>query len=64
TEASKALIEYAIECHGLTELKVMHLVGNERSKSVIDKLGVTYIENQTLRMQGGEREVCVYISAV
>ncbi|EHI9275115.1 N-acetyltransferase, partial [Vibrio vulnificus] len=21
-------------------------------------------ENQTLRMQGGEREVCVYISAV
>ncbi|HAS6055784.1 TPA: N-acetyltransferase, partial [Vibrio vulnificus] len=27
-------------------------------------LGVTYIENQTLRMQGGEREVCVYISAV
>ncbi|EPS3389868.1 GNAT family N-acetyltransferase, partial [Vibrio vulnificus] len=26
--------------------------------------GVTYIENQTLRMQGGEHEVCVYISAV
>ncbi|MDS1833415.1 N-acetyltransferase, partial [Vibrio vulnificus] len=41
-----------------------HLVGNARSKSVIDKLGVTYIENQTLHMQGGEREVCVYISAV
>ncbi|HAS6022041.1 TPA: GNAT family N-acetyltransferase, partial [Vibrio vulnificus] len=64
TEASKALIEYAKESHGLRELKVMHLVGNARSKSVIDKLGVTYIENQTLRMQGGEREVCVYISAV
>ncbi|ELV8693082.1 GNAT family N-acetyltransferase [Vibrio vulnificus] len=64
TEASKALIEYAKESHGLRELKVMHLVGNDRSKSVIDKLGVTYVENQTLRMQGGEREVCVYLSAV
>lgn len=64
TEASKALIKHAKEYHGLTELKVMHLVGNDRSKSVIDKLGVTYIENQTLRMQGDEREVCVYISAV
>ncbi|ELV8693029.1 TPA: GNAT family N-acetyltransferase [Vibrio diabolicus] len=64
TEASKALIAYAKERHGLTELKVMHLVGNDRSKSVINKLGVAYIENQTLRMQGGEQEVCVYISAV
>ncbi|HFQ5385786.1 TPA: N-acetyltransferase, partial [Vibrio vulnificus] len=25
---------------------------------------VTYTENQTLRMQGSEREVCVYLSAV
>ncbi|HAS8452645.1 TPA: N-acetyltransferase, partial [Vibrio vulnificus] len=23
-----------------------------------------YVDNQTLRMQGGEREVCVYLSAV
>ncbi|HFQ5385813.1 TPA: N-acetyltransferase, partial [Vibrio vulnificus] len=25
---------------------------------------VTYTENQTLCMQGSEREVCVYLSAV
>ncbi len=40
----------------------MHLVGNERSKSVIEKLGVKYVGDQTNRMQGKDREVSVYIS--
>lgn len=62
TEASNALITFSKHNLGLARLQVMHLVGNERSKSVIQKLGVTYIENRTNRMQGEEREVCVYNS--
>ncbi|MDV6249724.1 GNAT family N-acetyltransferase [Vibrio sp. EA2] len=62
TEASRALILFSKQNLGVTTLRVMHLVGNERSKSVIRKLGVTYMENRTSRMQGKEREVCVYTS--
>ncbi|MBE4731071.1 GNAT family N-acetyltransferase [Vibrio parahaemolyticus] len=64
TEASKILISYSKRHYGLTRLKVMHLVGNERSKSVIEKLGVKYVGDQTNRMQGKGREVSVYISEV
>ncbi len=64
TEASKALISYSKKHYGLTRLKVMHLVGNERSKSVIEKLGVKYVGDQINRMQGQDREVSVYISEV
>ncbi|GAL07247.1 hypothetical protein JCM19237_4663 [Photobacterium aphoticum] len=64
TEASRLLISFSQEHLGLKKLQIMHLVGNERSKSVIDKLGVKYIGNQTNRMQGHEREVCVYMSEV
>ncbi|WP_375748616.1 GNAT family N-acetyltransferase [Vibrio sp. HN007] len=63
-EASQALIKHSQEHLGLKELLVMHLAGNERSKSVIRKLGVEYIENQTLQVHGQEREVCVYKSAL
>ncbi|MDS1796834.1 GNAT family N-acetyltransferase [Vibrio parahaemolyticus] len=62
TEASKSLISFSKKHYGLTRLKVMHLVGNERSKSVIEKLGVKYVGDQTNRMQGKDREVSVYIS--
>ncbi|HHE0528728.1 TPA: GNAT family N-acetyltransferase [Vibrio parahaemolyticus] len=62
TEASNVLISYSKRHYGLTRLKVMHLVGNERSKSVIEKLGVKYVGDQTNRMQGKDREVSVYIS--
>ncbi len=64
TEASKVLISFPKRYYGLTRLKVMHLVGNERSKSVIEKLGVKYVGDQTNRMQGKDREVSVYISEV
>lgn len=64
TEASKALISFAKEHYGLIKLQVMHLVENERSKSVIAKLGVKYIGNEVNRLQGRKREVCVYISDV
>ncbi len=64
TEASKVLISFSKRYYGLTRLKVMHLVGNERSKSVIEKLGVKYVGDQTKRMQGKDREVSVYISEV
>ncbi|EOK5722061.1 GNAT family N-acetyltransferase [Vibrio vulnificus] len=62
TEASKFLILFSKKHYGLTRLKVMHLVENERSKSVIKKLGVKYVGDQTNRMQGKDREVSVYIS--
>lgn len=64
TEASQALITFSKQEFGLIKLQVMHLVGNERSKSVIQKLGVNYLENRTNRMQGAEREVCIYISDI
>ncbi|HGS5155527.1 TPA: GNAT family N-acetyltransferase [Vibrio parahaemolyticus] len=67
TEASKSLISYAKKHYGLTKLQVMHLVGNERSKSVITKLGVKYIGDKVNRMQGKDRKdrkVSVYISEV
>ena len=64
TEASKSLISFSKEHYGLTKLQVMHLVGNERSKSVIKKLGIKYVGDQVNRMQGKEREVSVYMSEV
>ncbi|MDF6016878.1 GNAT family N-acetyltransferase [Vibrio harveyi] len=60
TEGSRALIEYAKENLGLSKLKVMHLTENERSKSVISKLGTTYVGTKTIQAQGRVREVCVY----
>ncbi|WP_434340809.1 GNAT family N-acetyltransferase [Motilimonas cestriensis] len=59
-EASQGLIHYCRMHLGLKQLQVMHLVGNERSQSVIKKLGIPYKGNITLRMQGAEREVCLY----
>ena len=63
-EASKGLVEYCNLYRGLNELQVMHLAENERSKSVIKKLGVSYIENKIIRMQGQDREVCIYQSSI
>ncbi|MEI8599089.1 GNAT family N-acetyltransferase [Vibrio sp. M60_M31a] len=60
TEASKAIITFGKSNLGLSKLHVMHLLGNERSKSVIKKLGVTYIENRINRMQE-RREKFVFI---
>ncbi len=60
TEGARALIEYAQENLGLSKLKVMHLTENERSKSVISKLGATYVGTKKIQAQGQLREVCVY----
>ncbi|MGR5238269.1 GNAT family N-acetyltransferase [Vibrio alfacsensis] len=59
-EASKALVDFTNTHFGLSGIKVMHLVENQRSQSVIRKLNVPYVENRTIRMQGVDREVCVY----
>lgn len=59
-EASQALIEFAKSYFQLIGIRVMHLVENQRSKSVIQKLNVPYVGNETLAMQGADREVCVY----
>ncbi|MHC6801175.1 GNAT family N-acetyltransferase, partial [Vibrio antiquarius] len=59
-EASMALIQFARPYFELSGLKAMHLVENRQSQSVIQKLGMTYIDNHIIKMQGKEREVCVY----
>ncbi|MGR5132346.1 GNAT family N-acetyltransferase [Vibrio alfacsensis] len=59
-EASKTLIEFAKSHFALAGIKVMHLVENQRSKSVILKLNIPYVRNEISGMQGAEREVCVY----
>lgn len=64
TEGSRALIDHAKSCLALSKLKVMHLTENDRSKSVINKLGVTYVGTKTIEAQGKEREVCVYTARV
>ncbi|WP_051563697.1 GNAT family N-acetyltransferase [Enterovibrio calviensis] len=64
TEASNALIAFGQKHLGLWRLQVMHLVENDRSRSVIEKLGVQYVENRVNRMQGQDREVCVYESDI
>lgn len=64
TEASSLLISYMKEHRGLTQLQVTHLADNGRSRSVINKLGVTYKGNQINHMQGKEREVCFYLSTL
>lgn len=63
-EASYALIDYCKRHHELRELEVIHLAENKRSKSVIDKLGVTYIETKMFLSKGEERETCIYRSRV
>lgn len=60
TEAAKGLVAYSQLHFGLEKLQVMHLVTNDRSKSVIRKLGIPYIENRFIRANGYEREVCYY----
>ncbi|MET2852914.1 GNAT family N-acetyltransferase [Vibrio owensii] len=59
-EATSALIEFARVDFELTGIKVLHLVENQRSKSVINKLNVPYVENTWVGPKGAEREVCVY----
>lgn len=63
-EASRALVDYCKENLGLKQLEVSHLVGNERSKSVINKLAVTYMENKVVTVHGRDREVSVYRSEI
>ncbi|MGF1725541.1 GNAT family N-acetyltransferase [Photobacterium nomapromontoriensis] len=63
-EASQALITHSQIHLGLRALHVMHLAENERSKSVILKLGVEYIETRILQIHGESREVCVYSSSL
>ncbi|NGN97151.1 GNAT family N-acetyltransferase [Grimontia sp. S25] len=61
-EASRALIDFAKEHLGMKYLEVMHLVENQQSQSVIEKLGVEYTDTRTNRMQGKERPVKYYRS--
>ncbi|WP_061035147.1 MULTISPECIES: GNAT family N-acetyltransferase [Vibrio] len=59
-ETTNALIEFARVDFELAGIKVLHLVENHRSKSVINKLNVPYVKNTWVGPKGAEREVCVY----
>ena len=61
-EAAEALVDHCKNYYDLSELEVSHLAENDRSKSVIRKLGVSYVENKVQCVQGQDREVLVYIS--
>ncbi|KXF82833.1 GNAT family N-acetyltransferase [Enterovibrio coralii] len=63
-EAAKGLIAHCKQHHGLKEIEVSHLAGNDRSKSVILKLGAAYCETQPFVARGEQREVCIYRKAV
>ena len=64
TEASKALIEHCKKHLGLQRIQVLHYTENQRSKSVVEKLGVKYINNTTSMVKGLPCELCVYESGV
>lgn len=64
TEATRALIIYCKQHLGLKRLQVMHYAENDRSKSVIKKLGIQYIENRVSRIKDRDRDLCVYESEV
>ncbi|MFC3025314.1 GNAT family N-acetyltransferase [Vibrio zhugei] len=59
TEACRCLIAFAKEYCSLTTLQVMHLVGNERSKSVITKLGIGYLGAGGSPHNSPNPQVCV-----
>lgn len=63
-EAAQALIEYCKVEHNLNRLHVVHLIENERSKAVIKKLGIPYLDTKIELENGEEREVCIYESDV
>ncbi|MCG9596424.1 GNAT family N-acetyltransferase [Vibrio sp. Isolate25] len=63
-EASKALIDYAKQHWNLVEVEVQHLVHNQRSQSVIQKLGIEYQGERCVDIHGEKRQVCVYRSFV
>ncbi|CZF82489.1 anhydro-N-acetylmuramic acid kinase [Grimontia celer] len=63
-EASRTLVDFAKEHLGMKYLEVMHLEENQQSQSVIRKLGVEYTDTRTNRMQGKDRRVKYYRSAL
>ena len=63
-EAAQGLISHCKARHGLTVVEVRHLIGNDRSQSVVEKLGIKYIADKVLVMHGRRRPVRLYRSAV
>ncbi|WP_299020118.1 GNAT family N-acetyltransferase [uncultured Photobacterium sp.] len=59
-EAGTALIDFATAQLGIRKITALHFVENEQSRSVIKKLGLSYIENRFDIIGGERREVCCY----
>ncbi|WP_074213594.1 GNAT family N-acetyltransferase [Salinivibrio sp. ES.052] len=64
TEASKALIAHCKKHFGLKRLHVTHLAENQRSKSVVTKIGIQHVRNITSTVRGLPRDLCIYESDV
>lgn len=63
-EAVTALINFAVSYLGISKVTALHLVENAQSRSVIQKLGLSYIENRFDLIDGERREVCCYQAVV
>ncbi|WCE30337.1 GNAT family N-acetyltransferase [Vibrio sp. SCSIO 43137] len=60
TEAAHGLIEFCRSQLDMTAIEVWHLVENNQSQSVINKLNIPYIENRQIKKLDQQREICVY----
>lgn len=59
-EAAHGLIEFCRSQLDMTAIEVWHLVENNQSQSVIQKLSIPYIENRQIKKLDQQREICVY----
>ena len=59
-EASRALIDFAHKYFDLKYIEAQHLVENTRSKRVIIKLGMQYLDTQDLTINNTMYSVCTY----
>jgi len=60
TEAAYELIKFCRSQLDMTAIEVWHLVENNQSQSVINKLNIPYIENRQIKKLDQQREICVY----
>ncbi|CAM4137648.1 GNAT family N-acetyltransferase [Pseudoalteromonas byunsanensis] len=59
-EAVNGMVNYYKEHHNLKGLAATHFVENHRSRAVIGKLGLSYVEDTEIELQGKQRAISVH----
>ncbi|NOU52164.1 GNAT family N-acetyltransferase [Pseudoalteromonas sp. JBTF-M23] len=59
-EAVKGLVHYYQNEKGLKGLEATHFVENSRSRAVIEKLGLQYVEDTQIEVRGEQRTISVH----